>query len=311
MKATRSPIRAVVMVLAVSSLLLAPFNAYGAQIGKEQIQRILGLDANQMQSVLGGSLPTNEQLTARMLDRLATSATRELGKGSNGWNTSSNPKWTVVFNRVRSDLETDKSLILSSWRSASKALGDQYIEDIASEMKPTDVDKILSYYDSPEGSRYEAFLHRINAVFVSGELIPFTNGRASSAVKKPTSEELKQYSRMVRLSSLFQSVAATAQIDSAAHRDTSGYEAIGFIAGAAINRNTPELESLNQKYASDLSAFEAFGKSEPPQNFYRAMADAGKKLSASSSNPDKAALNAAMKKRGAEWRALYENQISN
>jgi len=293
---TGYPIRMEAMALAVFAVLLAPLAGRCAQIDPSQIQRIVG----------NGGLPKSEvkEVTPKLLDAFATIATSKLGHGDSSWN-ASNPKWSAVFDRVRDDLERDSPMLSSAVNSAFAAIANQYLGDVASEMQQSDVDKILSYYNSPEGRRYEAFRRSVDSMMASGLTAPVSRDKASSTANIPNPEQSAKYLRMLQLSAQFQSAQALARMNN----DPSD-NGVAFFAAGAIARNAAELELLCRTYSDDLAKFEDFSKAEASQHLLRAVAIAGKKILTSLSNAFQATVDTVMKKHEAEWNAFYATEAA-
>jgi hypothetical protein len=243
-------------------------------------------------------------LTGKLLDEIASSATRQLGQGNSVWNKSS-PKWRAVFNRVRADIEEDKPAVTSGVQSENAARTRSYIRDIASEMHRADVSEILSYVDSPQGKRYTAFLGSMDVIMASGmtAVVRKDIDIASSTVtaNKLSPEQRKQCLRLIQLSRVFQYMIAMKQINAS----DDGVVLHIFVL-AAIAKNMDGLDSLYRTYANDLPEFEAFNKTEPCQHLFRALAIAsGNTVKRPIISPFSAPVALEMKRHGAEWKALY------
>jgi len=92
----------------------------------------------------------------------------------------------------------------------------------------------------------------------------------------------------------------------AAHRDTSGYGAIGFIAGLAM-RNPTDLAALDSQYGNDLSKFRAFEQTEASRRLFKAFGFAIRKIRAAG-NPLSNAVQRIAQRHEPVWQALYKSQ---
>ncbi len=286
------------MSLAIAACLL-PFQAsYGEPVDPAAIARLLGKE----------SLPQTAELDAdasrKMLDALASLATRQIDPGNRDWNPTS-PKWKPVFDRVRGDFAAQLPAILATAKSAGPRLERDYEAAIASGLSEADLNALLAYYDSAQGKRYQAFMQRVDRVMASGERSLVARDAPPSV--RPTQEQIERYLPLVQMSHLFQSTVAMSDADQAAHRDISGYGAIGFFAGAAIMRNLAELEALWAEYFHDLPDFQAFEQTEASRHFFRAMGLATQRI-AGRANPIADSLGAIAAKHESQWKALYQAQ---
>jgi hypothetical protein len=126
----------------------------------------------------------------------------------------------------------------------------------------------------------------------------------------PTPDQTKMYFNLLQMSHLFQMTLASAEIAKSEHRDISGYGAIGFFAGTAINENQPELDALAKEYVSDQPSFEAFTKTEGAHHFFIAMGLATEKLT-KNSHQIQDLLTTAVQKHKNEWVNLYQPQAQH
>ncbi|MGO8918047.1 MAG: hypothetical protein ACLQJR_19275 [Stellaceae bacterium] len=288
------------IALLMSGWLLVPSETWGDQIDPTVVARILG------QENPPRSDPQAATTTEKMADYLANIETKQLGQNDRDWN-ASNPKWKSVFDHVRSDLQTDLPAAMAAARAATPAFTRDYEADIAAQLLPSDVDAILTYYASPEGGRYQAFMRRIDAITGTG-MASLGAGDSPPVAGQTTAEQLQRNLRMVRLSRTFQAAMAAMKADMEAHRDLTGYSGIGILEGVAASRNQAELETLDKQYAADLPGFEAFSKSDSAQHFFKAMGAASIRL-ARRQNPFAELMQAAAKKHEIEWKALYQAEV--
>ena len=289
---TRTCVKAFLFLILVG--VSFPQKSWGDQVDPVLIGRILGAE-----SLTRADAAT----TKKQLDGIANSQTKLLDMDNKYWNVA-NPKWKVVYDRVRADLEADSPEILTAMTEAVGNLDRAYKAGIAENISQSDVDAILEFYGSPIGQRYRDFMRRIDPIMTGGTVSLFTGGAgAPGAALTPV--QTQTYLRMLQMSHLFQMTVAMASGAQAAHQDTSGYGAIGFMAGAAINRSRAELEELSKQYADDIADFEAFGKGDASQHFFRAMGLSTQKM-AKSANPAVEAIGAITKKHASEWKQLYQ-----
>jgi hypothetical protein len=122
----------------------------------------------------------------------------------------------------------------------------------------SDVDSILAYYNLPDGHRYQVFIQRINQVMNAGVVALVTKTAAPPPKNTLTPTQTELYLKMLQMSHLFQMTLAKAEIAQSTHLDMSGYGAIGFFVGIAINENQPKLDALAKEYLDDQPSFEAF-----------------------------------------------------
>jgi hypothetical protein len=275
-----------------------PKGSWSEQIDLASVARISGTE-----SLLHAGAQ-DQGTNQKMLDGMAKAQTVLLDEGNPNWN-ASHPKWKLIFDHIRKDFEADGPAILSATKATISKLEHNYEAQIASQLSEADVDEIVAYYNSPQGKRYETFMQRVDRVMNSGGASLFARDAPPSS--QPTPEQMQRYLQLLQLSHLFQSMMALSEIDKAAHRDTSGTAAIGFMAAAAAKKNQAEMETLSAEYGNDIPVFEVFEKTDASKHLFQAMGKATRKL-ATKANPIAAAVNAVTRKHQDEWKALYRAQ---
>jgi hypothetical protein len=145
------------------------------------------IDPVSIDRILGNeNLPHPDELDAdkynKILDQIANSETNLLDTNNKEWN-SSNPKWKPIFDRIRTDLESVIPPITLNVELTN--IEHNYKLDITSQLSKSDVDSILAYYDSPQGQRYQDFIHRIDLEMNSGVVSLVAKKTAPSTSKYP------------------------------------------------------------------------------------------------------------------------------
>lgn len=282
--------RAIFILLCLS---VVSQQSWGAAVDPTVIEQILGSS--------GPHAPTasDADKDKRVLDALANSETRSLDLSNGMWN-AANPKWKPVFDHIRADLETEMPAIKAARNDA--AAQHAYEAAIASQVSQSDVDAILAYYKLPVGQRYQDFMKRIDRIMKSGAKTAISHDTSPAASNILTPEQQKRCERMLMLSYLFQSMAATMPGD--------GAMAVEIVAKAALDKNQTELAELDKEYAADLPAFEAFAKTNASQHLYKAMGMASQTMIRSMS-PLGEVIKAVEQKHQSEWRAFYQAQTGN
>lgn len=279
----------ITVVLATAS---AEAGSEASKIDPAKIAQILGQETMSAQKA-----STQDR---SLLNSFANAQTKSLGQGNKEW-VASNPKWALIYKHIRADLVAEVP-------RADAAAASTFEEDIASQLHQSDVDKILAYYSTSEGKRYQVFMHRIEPILISGMAGLVRPGSAQLSGSRPTAEQSRRYYRALLLSRTIQSMTAKMEADKAAHRDTSGYQVVAFFIDAAIGRNQAELEKIDQEYVGDLPGFEAFSRSDPAKHLFLAMATASAKR-LEQERPIVIALQAAAQKHRSDWKAMYQKVI--
>ena len=298
------PLKILLLIIAC----LAPQKIWPEQVDTASIRKILVRENRPHPDPenLPHSDPMDDEISKKVLDRIADSETMRLGQNNENWNVSS-PKWKPVYDRVHADLESElPNTGISPLARALKTQQD-YEDDLASHLSQSDVDSILTYYSTPEGQRYQDFIQRIN------KIITFSRVRSSqdaqSTAAKLTPEQTKQYARMLMLSHLAEFVMARVQIAQATGGDTSGSTVLRIFMVEAINKSPRELEVLNRDYGNDLSGFEAFSGTEAARHFFVSMEQAWSHVL--QNGPFSASIKAVAQKHASEWKALYLAQTGD
>lgn len=246
----------------IFGFLLLPKVALCAQADSTKVDLMLHelISDNMYLSYLEFETPKNVPL----LGDMATGDTKRLDPGLREWNPN-HPKWKLVYDRVYADI--DKELAPSAAIAAYKkcAALNCYAQDIASELQPADVDAILSYLDTSEGKRFQAFQQQVDEIFVSGARAP----SSPLLPNKLSAEQRKRFWRMLKLSIYVKSLEAGTN---AYHlHDPSEGDLVEWMMAYAVVQKEDELEKLQLQYGNDLPAFEAFLGTNASQHLFAAM----------------------------------------
>ena len=288
------------ILLLMLSCLWAAQSSWGDQLDARSIARILGPDT------LHRSDAAESGNVEKLLQGLAATETKLLDRTNRDWN-ASNPKWRLVFDRVHSDIEADAPEVIAAIKTAARKREEESELEIASRLSQSDVDTILAYYQSPQGKRYEAFMRRVDRVMASGGAAVNRKDPAPSSRAKVSDEESQRYVHMLQLSHLYQAMKVMSADDQTSHGATSGYEAIGYMAGEAAARNQAELAAVLAEYSANLSAFEAFEKTDASQHLFRAIGLAIR-TSGKNANSIAGSIKAITQKHEIEWKAVYQSR---
>ena len=264
-----------------------------------------------------------------LLSVVANAQTRQLsaGTGIKDWD-KKNPKWKPIYDHIRADIEKDLPNLpadaAAAYAESSRCEnGKCYVQEIASNLQPADVDAILAYFDTPEGKRFQAFQQQISSIVTSGllSLVPpslglteakkLIIGQDSQAESTPLSaEQSHSFLRMLLLSILFQSTKATALTGKSGKQDVQDDGLVFSLElGAAMNMNKTKLADLDLQYRNDLPSFETFTEADASRHFIEAMGIAGAK-SASRTRLALAGLQGIANKHQQEWRVLFKADLS-
>jgi hypothetical protein len=286
--------------LLVLPCLFAVQGSWGDQVDAASIARILGKDAlHRLDASESGNLE-------KLLEGLAATETKLLDRANKDWN-ASNPKWKAVFDRVHSDIEADAPQIIAAIKAAARKREEEFEAQIAARLSRPDLNAMRAYYDSPQGRRYEAFMHRVDHVMASGGAALNRSGTDASSRAKVSDEQSQQYVHLLQFSHLYQAMQVMSADDQAARRATSGYEAIGYMAGEAAARNQAEMAAVFADYAADLPSFEAFERTDASQHLFRAIGLAIR-ATGNNANPIAGSIKAVTQKHENEWQAAYRSR---
>jgi hypothetical protein len=196
-----------------------------------------------------------------VLNYLANREVNVLGRGNKEW-TAANPNWRGVVARVKADIEPDfPDYIADLKQNLADAL-----EALSERSQSQDIQTILDYYKTPAGRRYRQFIDQTHSLKIGKELFS-AGGRKDS----PSKERFEKYVKIIFVVPYLAAIAAKAEADNRAGRDTSGYGGVvGFIIMPPILGHQAELDSLDAEYSNDLADFESFVRSEPEQRFLAA-----------------------------------------
>jgi ankyrin repeat protein len=242
-------------------------------------------------------------------DIFAALRMRMIAPDDPGWNRS-NPRWMALFNTVKQDLQRDLEPALQA--SGTKALGD-LAAALESHLAAGEVGQLLAFYRSDKGQRYSAFQQRVGAIQAQG-ISQLTVGLVGagaipSARDAPSKERLDARRRV--LGDSWISLMVPDALSSLPGRGAQMSDPKSFLSSMSdviAKTHGPELDALEQEYASDLSQFEAFHQSPAARSLLSAMRAAMQQAAArpQSSDPFKVALERSIAQHAPSWRAAYE-----
>jgi hypothetical protein len=236
-----------------------------------------------------------------LLDRRAEIATKALGQSDPAW-TDANPKWAVVYAKVRADLTSD-----------NKAVGD-YLQQapadskkIAAEnMDPTDIKAITNFYNTDEGKRYQTFSKQADVIARDGMLALMDDSVHPPPQTPLSKEQIDHYTHMLMQSKSLQIHMAIMKMMTS----TGAGDVMGFSLGFAIQTHPADVEKLYQQYEPDIDKFDAFNRSAAQQHFLHAQALATQQVIKKVKDIE-AAQASIRQKHQEEWAALYQQQMAN
>ena len=258
---------------------------------------------DQLDAIMGDA-PVSQPKPANidaLLDKQAEMVTKALGKNDPAW-TNTNPKWAVVYTKVRADLAADNKPVMDYLQQAAE----DSKKNIAENLEPADVKSITDFLNTDEGKRYQVFDKQADAIVRDG--MRALMGHTPPPPKTPLSkEQIDHYTRMLMQAKSVQTQMAMVKTATS----SSGVGgAMGFALGFAIQARSADVEKLYQQYGPDIDKFDAFNQSDAQQHFLRATVLSAQQVIKKMKEIE-AAQTPIKKKQQEEWAALYQRQMAN
>jgi ankyrin repeat protein len=258
--------------------------------------------------VLGGGARDDQSIS---FDMFAALQMRVIAPDDPGWKRS-NPRWVALFNTVKQDLTHDVEPALE----ASLADGVRELGGVLeARLTAGDVRQLLAFYRSDRGQRYIAFQKQIGAIQAQGiaQLTAGLMGAGASPAPSdgPSKDRLNARRRVLTNSwgSLIVSGALSSALGPTSNTQEPGPgDFLNAVSDVAARTHGPEIDALEQRYASDLPQFEAFHRSPAAKSLLSAMKAAFQQAAArpEASAPFKDALERSIAQHTPSWRAMYE-----
>jgi hypothetical protein len=262
------------------------------------------LAAQVMQSWNPDSLAAKPTTDPAVAAAWAEPLVHDLDPNNARWN-ATHPKWGAMRDVVVADITPDME---GEIRGLQTRLSDSMAIDMAKRLSEADLAQLLHYFTSPEGRRFVAFQEQITQLFSSSMREALQQERGAAA--QPASQDvLKERLQLLMLSSTAQITQSWLEEAQRTHADTSGFQAIGFIAGAVAARRGAELDALRLRYASDLARFDRFNQSPLGKRFFAAFGETSKSVGLSTATMLHTFQRAEEAKYGARWKSAYRAQV--
>jgi hypothetical protein len=221
------------------------------------------------------------------------------------WN-STHPQWPALRDIVSADIAPDLKVQVSALQTQ---LSDSMSHDIAQRMNEADLTELLRYFSSADGRRFVAFQGQVTKLFGAGMRTALQSGQGAKTAPPPA-DVMKGRLQLLMLSTSAQITQSWLEEARRTNADTSGFQAIGFIAAAVAVREGDELDALRLRYASHLDEFDRFNQSPLGKRFFAAFGEASKSVGLVAAN----ALHSFQRNEEAKylehWKSAYQATVA-
>jgi hypothetical protein len=216
------------------------------------------------------------------------------------------PRWTPLSRAIQADIREDMPELGRAFAEADQSM----VRSLASQMRETDVDALLSFFRSPTGVSYLQFLGDMRATYASALRSVLGHLAAQTPISQSGASAAAMQMRR-RLVGLAVDAATLYRAQDQAHRvhDPSPYAADGLTPEQIVAVTGPGLDEIAARYDTALPEFESFSITPPIRMFRSIVA----RPVATKAAVTEAALSgfteAEMEKFGSRWRVGYRRGV--
>jgi hypothetical protein len=221
------------------------------------------------------------------------------------WN-ANHPQWGAMREIIVTDITPDLDGQLQALQSG---LSESMARDMAQRLSEPDLTQLLHYFQSPVGRRFIAFQARVTGLFGSSMRAALQHEQLQPPAQPPPEDVLKARLQLLMLSSTAQITQSWLEEAQRTQADTSGFQAIGFIAAAVAVREGEQLDALHLQYASDLERFDGFNRSPLGKRFFAAFGEASKSVGMTTANALRTFQRTEEAKYGERWKRAYQVSV--
>jgi hypothetical protein len=241
------------------------------------------------------SAPGTEAAHAqRTVDLVASDLVKQLDAANPAW-TPQHPKWHMVLEFVKADLQKDAP---SALRASAARTNQATAREYASHAQDSEMDALMQYLNSPEGARYISFQSELRSI--SNQALDSLMAQEAITAEKPGDGVLKHRQLMLSLS-----------FDARFAEDGGGPAAGPSAPGSppvlenTARREGTALDTLYNEYEAFLPGFAAFTQSKTARRFFAACEPALRTRAALSSVAVNEFADAEEANYLQRWRAYY------
>ena len=237
----------------------------------------------------------SDQATAqRTVDLIAPDLVKQLDPANPAW-TPQQPKWQSVLEFVKADLRKDvqPALRASALRSAQAAA-----HEYASHAQDSDMDAMLKFLNSQDGSRYIAFQSELKSI--SNQALESLMAQEPITPESPSDAVLKRREQLLSLG-----IDSRIAVDGGGTPRSPSSPGSSTILENTARREGTALDALFSEYESSLPGFIAFTQSTTAKHFFTAAEPALRMNMAQSSIAAGDFADAELRNYAPRWVAFY------
>jgi hypothetical protein len=235
----------------------------------------------------------------------AGSLVHDLDPNNPGWGPK-NPKWDAMVTLVAGDVSGDLKSESRQWTGQIEHV---MVEQLAPRLTSQQLADLTHYFSQGTGKRYLAFQVEIAAAQTQVMQAALLHDPEPPGAK-PSESVLKPRLRLLSLSTNAQLVQTWLEEAQRTGRDTSGFQAFGFIAGMTAVRQGSALDAIGERYAADLDAFDSFNQTALGHRFYAAFGAASLAVAPVMQSIMKSFNQAEQAKYGERWKSAYVTAVA-
>jgi len=216
------------------------------------------------------------------------------------------PRWTPLSRAIQADIRADMPELGRAFADADQSM----VRSLASQVRESDVDALLSFFRSPSGVSYLQFLGDMRGTYASALRSVLGHLESQTPISQSGTSAVAMKVRL-RLVSLAVDAASLYRAQDLAHRvhDPSPYAADGLTPEQIVAVTGPALDEIAARYNTALPEFESFNITPPIRQFRSIVA----RPVATKATATETAMNhfteAEMEKFGSRWRVGYRRGV--
>ena len=216
------------------------------------------------------------------------------------------PRFTPLSRAIQADIRADMPDLGHIFADADQTM----VRSLASQMRESDVDALLSFFRSPSGVSYLQFLGDMRSTYASALRSVLGHLAAQTPIPQSSTSAAAMKMRL-RLVGLAVDAASLYRAQDLAHRvrDPSPFAADGLTPEQIVAVAGPGLDEIAARYETALPDFESFNLT-PPIKVFRSIVS---RPIAPKATATETAMNnfteAEMEKFGSRWRVGYRRGI--
>jgi hypothetical protein len=201
----------------------------------------------------------NSNAVQQTIDAIAPDLVKRLDPGNEAWNPQ-NARWHTMLELVKTDLRKD---LASALRASAGQILQAEAKDYAAHAQETDMDALIQYLSSSEGSHYIAFQTVVRSI-TSQSLRELLNQEAVTA-EQPSDAVIKQRQKLLSLG-----LEARLAADGGGPSMGSTFSGSPAVLDNAARREGTALDALYVEYESYVPNFATFSQSAAAKHFFAA-----------------------------------------